>query len=109
MVLEIKHPTPVNFFTGKVFLKCSVCLRYALRLEKRPYGPVLIFPLVIGGNGLHSTDDTHKIKLIWIFGLMRNSRTVFDFRTCCGEVGDEFFMLSQIKGTQISSLHMLVF
>lgn len=56
---------------------------------------MLIFPLVIGGNGLHSTDDTHKIKLIWVFGLMRNLWAVFDLGTCCGEVGCEFFMLSQ--------------
>lgn len=74
-------PIPVNLFTGKVFLKCTVCLRYALRLEKGPSGPMLIFPLVIGGNGLHSTDDIHKIKLIWVFGLMRNLWPVFDFRT----------------------------
>lgn len=40
-------PIPVNLLMRKVFLKCTVCLRYALRLEKGPSGPVLIFPLVI--------------------------------------------------------------
>lgn len=104
MVLEIKHANLSVYRQGRCFWSAVFVWgvhQGAFRLEKGPSGPVLIFVLFIGGNGLHVTDDTHMIKLIQVFALTRHLWWMLCFQPCCsgGVQGTEFVMLNPIKGT----------